>query len=155
MGSSFKDNSRKWDAFTKSLPAMEKLEVVIGIQAGDTDKKTQDLLVTRAVANELGTRNIPARPFISTASDENRPAWWKRFDMTTNQVWQGRARPDDPFESAGQAATRDIQRKIDSIQNPPNSPRTIAMKGSSNPLINSGQMRQGIRHEVRRAGYAP
>lgn len=155
MTSFFKDNRKKWDHFTTTLPKMEALEVAIGIHEGDMTKgqvgKPARSLALVAISNELGTRNIPARPFVSTAADENRIKWWERFDRGAEKSLTGGGNPNLAFEWAGQLATRDIQKKIASITTPPNSPRTIAIKGSDKPLQDTGQLRQSIRHVVRNA----
>ena len=150
MTSSFRDDSKKWLHFMKALPKVQGLEVAIGVQVDSVDEKGQSI-VLRALGNELGTRNTPARPFISTASDERRSAWWARFDQGMNKALYGNGATNLAHEWAGQVATRDIQKKILAIKAPPNSPRTIATKGSSNPLVDTGQMRQSIRHIVRPA----
>lgn len=166
MTSSFRDDNTKWLHFMKALPKVQALEVAIGIQAGSVTeaftrvnpktggkrvrKAGQDLVLI-ALQNELGTRNIPARPFISTTSDERRTAWYARFDIGINKALYAMGAPNEGFEAAGQLATRDIQKKILAIKTPPNSPRTIEIKGSSDPLVDTGQMRQSIRHVVRPA----
>ena len=166
MASSFKDDDRKWRNFMNALPKVSALEVAIGVQADSVTKREEKVnpvtgrrrikeggksLVAIALANELGTGNIPARPFISSTSDERRSDWWRRFDMGNEKALLGGANPNLGFEWVGQLATRDIKRKIDSIKSPANSARTIETKGSSNPLIDTGQMRQSITHLVRTA----
>jgi len=133
------------------LPAVAALEVVIGIQANDTDSDGE-LIVTRALANELGARGIPPRPFISSASDENQPRWFKQFAIGNQLALVGNGDADLGFQYAGLIAVADIQRKIVAIKSPPNAPQTIEAKGSSNPLIDTGQMRQSIRYLIRREG---
>jgi hypothetical protein len=49
----------------------------------------------------------------------------------------------------GMRVVGDIQDRISDGIPPPNSPITIARKGSSKPLIDSGQLRQSISFEVR------
>lgn len=44
----------------------------------------------------------------------------------------------------GIVAQGDIQSEITSLRSPPNSAVTIARKGSSNPLIDTGAMRQAV-----------
>ena len=41
-----------------------------------------------------------------------------------------------------------IQQRIVDLKEPPNSPITIALKGSSNPLVDTGHMRQSVTWEV-------
>ena len=42
-----------------------------------------------------------------------------------------------------------IQKEITNLKEPPNSPATIAKKGSSNPLIDSGDMRKSVKWKLR------
>lgn len=44
----------------------------------------------------------------------------------------------------GILASDDIRMEIDALKSPPNSPVTIERKGSSNPLIDTGAMRQAV-----------
>ena len=47
---------------------------------------------------------------------------------------------------------REIQQSIRQLRTPPNSPLTIAMKGSSNPLINTGKLRNSVDFEIIKGG---
>ena len=49
----------------------------------------------------------------------------------------------------GLEAAADVVDKINAIQTPPNTDATILKKGSSNPLVDTGHLKQSIRHEVR------
>ncbi len=44
----------------------------------------------------------------------------------------------------GEKAKSDVQKKITLISSPPNEPSTRKQKGSSNPLIDTGALRQHI-----------
>jgi hypothetical protein len=48
----------------------------------------------------------------------------------------------------GIVAQGDIQGEITSLMTPPNSPVTIALKGSSKPLIDTGEMRGAVTWKV-------
>jgi hypothetical protein len=48
----------------------------------------------------------------------------------------------------GAMAQGDIHSEIRSLRTPPNSPVTIALKGSSNPLIDSSEMYQAVLSRV-------
>ena len=43
---------------------------------------------------------------------------------------------------------RDVQRTIRNLSDPPNSPITIHNKKSSNPLIDTGRLRQSVTYKV-------
>ena len=152
MKSSFTDNNAKWLKFVKTLPQIEKKEVAIGVQADAVDEETGEYIAVRALYNELGTVHIDARPFISSTSDERRNDWWAKFEQGLNKALYGTSHADAPFELSGLLAQRDITNKIRDIKTPSLAQSTIDRKGSSNPLIDTGQMRQSIRYEVRKAG---
>jgi hypothetical protein len=48
----------------------------------------------------------------------------------------------------GVRAQVDIQSEIETLASPPNSPVTIAIKGSNNPLMDSGAMRAAVGWKV-------
>ena len=48
----------------------------------------------------------------------------------------------------GILAQGDIQAEITALASPPNSPVTVALKGSSNPLIDTGEMRGAVTYKV-------
>jgi hypothetical protein len=52
-------------------------------------------------------------------------------------------------KAAGTVAQDAIMQAIVDLQDPPNSPATIAKKGSSNPLIDTGHMRDSVTFEIR------
>ena len=49
----------------------------------------------------------------------------------------------------GIKAQGDIQAEITSLSSPPNSPVTIKLKGSSKPLIDTGEMRAAITFKIK------
>ena len=52
------------------------------------------------------------------------------------------------LERVGLLTAARIQQEITDLRQPPNSPATIAAKGSSNPLIDTGKLRQSVSYEV-------
>lgn len=51
---------------------------------------------------------------------------------------------DTTIERAGLIAVGEVQQYITDLKTPPNAPYTIEKKGSDNPLIDSGSMRQSV-----------
>jgi hypothetical protein len=51
--------------------------------------------------------------------------------------------------AVGEFIASDFRRKITTLRSPPNAPSTVAKKGSSNPLIDTGAMRQSVRSRIR------
>jgi hypothetical protein len=54
------------------------------------------------------------------------------------------------MNAAGTKAEADIKKAIVDLTDPPNAPATIAKKGSSNPLIDTGHMVQSVTHVIRK-----
>ena len=48
----------------------------------------------------------------------------------------------------GMKVQADVQQAITVLSSPANAPSTIAKKGSSNPLIDTGHMRQSVSHRL-------
>ena len=101
-----------------------------------------------AAANEFGTETIPARPFMSTSFDENRQRIYNLTQREYGRILDGKTNVAKSLGIIGLFMVGLIQKKIRAIQFPPNSPRTIAIKKSSKPLIDFGQMIQSVREKV-------
>ena len=101
-----------------------------------------------AAENEFGTKTIPARPFMRTSFDENRDLLVQVIDSEYDKVLDGTSTTRKSLNAIGLLGVDLIQTKIREIRFPPNSPRTIAAKKSSKPLIDFGQMIQSVRHKV-------
>ena len=132
---------RGWDDILAAIIALPGSEVSIGVLG----KAGQDI-VNRATFNEFGTRTIPERSFIRSTFDEN----LKKYEnLTRREARKIGVQSTAAFlKRLGLRAEADIKRKIVKLKTPPNAPATIAAKGSSNPLIDTGRMRQSISHEI-------
>lgn len=136
---------------------LSKAYVLIGFQEGEVTKaQTKDnrtkpaglSMPQIAAENEYGTRNIPARPFMATSFDENRAAINQAIQAEYNKILEGKSTTKKSLGLIGIFMVKLIQQKIRAINFPPNSPRTIAIKKSSKPLIDFGQMIQSVREKV-------
>lgn len=99
---------------------------------------------TIGAINQFGTETIPARPWL----DKGVEAGAQRITDTAIRMLK---RGDDPrrvMEALGVVAVGEVQQYITDLDTPPNAPSTIRQKGSSNPLINTGALRQSITYEV-------
>jgi len=92
--------------------------------------------------------NIPERSFIRSTFDEKQSEWQKfvasRLDSVIDTKMSGR----QLLELLGAKIQSDIQQKITSLSSPPNSPLTAANKGSKNPLVDTGGLRQRVTWKV-------
>lgn len=102
-----------------------------------------------ASVHEFGL-GVPERSFIRQPFDASRGS----LKSTMSRAAKTAARTKRPVEWAlavvGQQFKDTIIETINSRIPPPLSPRTVARKGSSVPLIDTGQLKQSIDFEVRR-----
>ena len=105
-------------------------------------------LVTVGAVHEFGapSRNIPERPFLRTSFDESKGQINLMIEKEYDRILRGSADVAQSLGRVGVFLKGKIQKKIVDIKSPPNAPKTIERKGSSNPLIDTGQLRQSIQH---------
>ena len=104
-----------------------------------------------AVWNEYGTPRTarspgaPARPFMARGVEKSKSRVKKlmegvdgaKLELSTKRA-----------ERVGIVVKDAIQRAINDLRSPPNSPVTIGLKKSSNPLIDTGQMKLSVTYRV-------
>ncbi len=143
----------------KGITSLTNQEVVVGIVEGSLThamskgnrKQTPGLNIAQyAAENEFGTRIIPQRSFMRSTFDENLPVIEDYVLNRYDAVVRGEETSTIALKKIGQLLQDAIKRKIDRIRTPPNSPRTIALKKSSKPLIDFGAMRAAVRYLIRR-----
>jgi hypothetical protein len=113
------------------------------------ESKTGATIAEIAFWNEFGTHEetieaIPARPFLRTGIRDARDTITKIISLGFKQMALGNMTADTLNKLIGEAAVAAIQNKITSLSSPPNASSTIRAKGSSNPLIDTGAMKQHI-----------
>lgn len=119
--------------------------VYVGVR-GESDS---DLLIY-AGANEFGTEDghVPERSYLRSTADEKQEEYAEHISKGLGRVIDGTSSIGTELGRVGQRAVRDVQRKIVALKDPPNAPSTIAKKGSSNPLVDEGRLRQSIDYLV-------
>lgn len=123
------------------------LAVKVGFPGGLVD----GAVVDRAVWNHYGTsRGIPPRPFLLNAIRKNRRKYLEALKTSGAKILRGEATLEMTMRKLGVLAQGDIQQEITDLRDPPNAASTIAAKGSSNPLIDTGEMRSKVTWEVKR-----
>lgn len=140
----------------------EKLETKVGILLGSKARNTQDGDGAKIPTNaELGavhefgsiTRNIPARSWlrmpIEYRSDDIKNSILKKKELITKNIAKGNIK--FLYDQLGLSAEVAIQDSFETSgfgQWKPNNPATIKGKGSSSPLIDSGQLREAVMYKV-------
>ncbi len=87
---------------------------------------------------------IPERSFLRTGHDENVDNIIKQVERALNQVLNGKMTVDDLLDLYGEQMATAIKTKIRDISSPPNSWATKEAKGSSNPLVDTGNLIESI-----------
>lgn len=96
-----------------------------------------------AVIQEFGTDTIPARPFFRTALELREAASAKALARGAGEALDGgSALPD--LAAEGEALKRAVQDSIEGWVDPPNAPATVAKKRRNDPLVETGEMKDGV-----------
>lgn len=130
---------------------MGKKKVVVGVSAATNGVRDDGLSnATIAAAHEFGVPgHIPERSFLRSTLNENKDKATKllirelKGDISQGD-FSGRA-----FAIVGENLSGEVKRKIQSGIEPALDPETVRRKGSSKPLIDTGNLLQSITYEVR------
>ena len=113
------------------------------VSAGVMDSKN----ATKAAINEYGTSKIPQRPFMRTATNRHGKSWGSKAVKAVQSVMKGMP-ISQVTELVGMQMKSDISSTLTNGPWTPNSVVTIAKKGSSRPLIDTGELRASITYKV-------
>lgn len=97
-----------------------------------------------ATFNEFGTSRIPQRSFIRAWFDESQEFTEKTIQSQLKLVLAGKLDPETAAERIALVFEGSMRQRISRGIPPPNAPITIERKGSSKPLIHTGQLRNAI-----------
>ncbi|MBG9653727.1 hypothetical protein [Cytobacillus firmus] len=91
---------------------------------------------------------IPERSFLRTGTDENIAAIENKAQELITDVIEGNVSPELFFQMLGLELKGKIQEYAIDLNNPINHPFTVEMKGSSNPLVDSGGLISSMEVDV-------
>lgn len=137
--------------FENLLRELAEKEVRIGFQKGAATEEDGTDICDVAMWNELGTVNIPSRPFLRKSVDENEDKIKSFLKSKKNDIVNGTS-ADQILKEIGLFQKDLIQEKITEGDFAPNAPATIKKKGSSKPLIDTGRMRQSVNYVIQQKG---
>lgn len=100
-----------------------------------------------AAFQEWGTRYIPARPFMSTSFNEAKESLKIGIANLYKDITEGKRTTLEALKIIGEFMASETKKKITDIRSPKLKDATIKRKGSSNPLIDIGQMRASVTHK--------
>lgn len=133
-----------WKQIKKNIFKMNGAYTAVGWIASESGQDN----VNKAVWNEYGTRKgVPSRPFMRRTFDKNKLQTQKLLKKYAKLVMQGKMNNRQALAQVGEIYSSMMKKMIRTGGWPPNSPKTIAAKGSSKPLIDTGEMLNSITHK--------
>lgn len=151
----------------RELQYLASHQVEIGIFADASRDGAVPMLVI-AAANEFGAKIpkrqarfedlddenpegwviIPERSYLRAWFDENVDVLQATMERLIGQVVEGKISGRAALETIGGYVVTHVQAYMVDLKTPPNAPSTIRRKGSSNPLIDTGQLKDAITWRV-------
>mgnify|MGYP001221519143 CR=1 FL=1 len=123
----------------------------MGFPRGSGVHINSNMLVAQLAAiHEFGTDDgvIPERSFLRSAMVRFAGEHGKIIKRLAKDISTGDRNQSVALGLLGATAAANVQRQIVDVKTPPNTAETIRRKGSSNPLIDEGQLRQSVTWEV-------
>lgn len=137
------------------LKALGAMKVRVGVLADEPKRDREGRggrasLLEVAAMHEFGApgANIPQRSFIRGTVDAKAAEIAAKQTALAKQVAEGELDPRVALERLGASVAGMVQTRIAEGIDPPNAPATVAAKGSSTPLIDTGQLRSSITWQV-------
>lgn len=148
-------NDKGWNRIKRDIRRLDEAHTKVGFVenaavkpgkkgSGEKQLTSMNEVAEIAVINNYGTRNIPQREFMGSSFDEKKPELLQIQSKAYNSVIDGKISVKKGLKILGVWGSRTIKKKITALKSPPNAPYTIKRKGSSNPLIDTGQMRASV-----------
>lgn len=142
--------------FVANLKALAARRVRVGVlddapkRSGENAKGGRASLLEVAVHHEFGApaAGIPQRSFIRATVDLNAGAIASLQKTLAAQVGSGQVDGDTALERLGMKVAAMCQNRVAEGIGPALAPATVERKGSSKPLVDTGQLRSSITWKV-------
>lgn len=120
-----------------------------GCQIQVTDKMRNYLhAIGLHLKNSTKTINIPERSFLRNSYDQEKNNIISKTEPLLRQVIALELPVNVFFDTLGEYIVGQVQDYLTRIRSPKNHPFTVQQKGSSNPLIDAGRLRDSITYKV-------
>lgn len=144
--------SKKKDILGKIIKRLETSvndESRIGFFDGEMHPSGNPV-ATIAMINDVGSITNPPRPFMSLGlkSILRSNAYRKMYADYLRKILSGKITLRAAYDQIGKFAVEDLKQLIDDWTNPPNSAKTIAIKGRNDPLVDTGTMLNSVKHKI-------
>lgn len=139
---------------TKRLEELKKklksVQIKVGLPKGTPNHDNGESIVEIGTVHEFGSpsRHIPERSFIRSTLNEQKANYFKLAQSQGVKLLEGKQSFNNAVETIGIWGQAQIIKKFRNNDWAENAPLTVALKGSSTPLIDTGQLRQSITWEV-------
>lgn len=147
----FRDTDRGYKALRQRLSERAQ-QVTVGIHedVGSQVHKDSDATIAEIASfHEFGTSRTPERSFIRAWADEKKAEHEQSLRQIAGAVASGQvASVEQGLERFGVRCVGEVQRRIRDGIPPPLAESTVEAKGSSTPLIDSGELWTSVKHKV-------
>lgn len=150
MGFGFSDLTPEGKKYFRELKKMTDMEIQVGFQ-GDQKYEDGTSIAQVAAVNEFGASDIPERPFMRQSFENHEGELQAACDAAQRLVSSGGS-AEQALQQIGVVAKGLVQDEIVNGGFAPNAESTINKKGSEQPLIDTGTMRQSVNFVVKRRG---
>lgn len=146
------DHDRGFRAFMDRMhqAGKESGYVKVGVLEGSERKEGGYTNAQVAAVHEYGSGDgrVPQRAFLRSTIDANRPKYLALMEKAAANVLSGKTTLPKLLAAVGLIAVTDVKRKI--VRGPflALAPSTVARKGSSRPLVDTGQLLNSIASRV-------
>ncbi|QQP86940.1 phage virion morphogenesis protein [Entomomonas asaccharolytica] len=141
----------KWQTLEDELLKLANKHVVVGVPASNNSRSDGVTNALIAAVHELGVPelNIAERSFLRASLTGNQGKYIRLNAENFKRVLNHQMSIDQALNVLGLIAAGDVKAFIANGDFTPLKPETIKRKGSSKPLIDTGELRQSITYEVR------
>jgi len=149
---SVQDKDQGYKALLVRAQDLKRSQIAVGItEAVGSKQHGKDGLTTIldiATFHEFGTGTIPERSFLRAWFDENEEQAKVWVERVTKLIFQGKLTQARGLALLGLKFVGEIQERMALGIPPPLALETVWRKGSSTPLIDTGQLRSSITYVV-------
>lgn len=142
-------NRKNLDKLILKINESKNTVLKVGFIGTNKHKYSNLTVASIAVINEFGClqKNIPARPFFQITLNKHK--FYKDFIREMAREFSTKNKSMTSLLTVlGMKIQGDIQQEITELKEPKNSDLTIKKKKSSNPLIDTGEMRRNVSYKI-------
>lgn len=131
-------------------PAREKKLKSLGLPPSRAPGEAPPTVKQVATENEFGVseKRIPPRPFMKKSTPGLIKILNTFFKRRIRLLNRGLSSLEESVKEVAPLLSDVVKKTITDLNTPPNAPLTVLLKGSDNPLIDKGLMRQTVTYDV-------